>query len=500
VRLGLVSLGCDKNTVDSERMLAALVGRGAERVDDISEAEVIVVNTCGFIDAAKEESIETLLEAGKLKQEGACRSVVAVGCMVERYREELEEALPEVDLYLGLRDLDRLIPELEARGHLEGSARTVHPGERLSLGARHVRYLKVSEGCSHGCAFCAIPLWRGKHRSFELERIVAEAQRLETQGAVEVNLVAQDLAHYGRELRDGTDIATLLKTLLRETSIPWFRLLYIYSAGLRDSLIEVMATEPRLLPYIDMPIQHASDTVLERMRRPERNETLRQKVAWLRDTVPDITLRTTVLVGFPGETDSEFRELVDFLDEAPFDRLGAFSFSPQEGTRAATMTEDYVPEDIASARLEEVMAVQRAASAARLGEAVGRDLVAIVDGPADDDDPVVADLYGSERHGMVASIGRTEGQADDVDGVTVLWSADPLATGALARVVIDRAGDFDLGGTVTDIVRMAPLHEAHRGDAPLGEAHPSQVRRGGGEGPDRKLPVVGLGFESAWGR
>ncbi len=485
MRLGLISLGCDKNTVDSERMLAAMVGQGAHRVDDIAEAEVIVVNTCGFIDAAKEESIEALLEAGRLKTEGACRSVVAVGCMVERYREELEAALPEVDLYLGLRDLDRLIPELEARGHLDSSRGSVHPGERLSLGMRHVRYLKVSEGCNHGCAFCAIPLWRGKHRSFDLDRIVAEAQRLETQGAVEVNLVAQDLAHYGREFRDGTDIATLVQTLLEETSIPWFRLLYIYSAGLRDSLIEVMANEPRLLPYVDMPIQHASDTVLERMRRPERNTTLRQKVAWLRDSVPDITLRTTVLVGFPGETDAEFRELVDFLDEAPFDRLGAFAFSPQEGTRAAAMTDDYVPEDVAQARLEEIIEVQRAASAERLSDEMGRERIAIVDERAASDDPVVSHLYGSETPEGAAWIGRIASQADDVDGVTVLWSAEPLAKGALARVTIERAGDFDLGGTVVELVRAPAEVEADTAES---------------GSKARMLPVVGLGLESAWGR
>ncbi|MXX78767.1 MAG: MiaB/RimO family radical SAM methylthiotransferase, partial [Gemmatimonadales bacterium] len=316
MRLGLISLGCDKNTVDSERMLAELVGHGAEPAD-VDEAEVILVNTCGFIDAAKEESIETILEAERLKREGACRSVVAVGCMVERYREEMEASLPEVDLLLGLRDLDRLVPELRERGLLQGPAPAggAHPGERIPVAARHVRYLKVSEGCSHACAFCAIPLWRGKHRSFELERIVAEAQRLEAQGAVEVNLVAQDLAHWGREQRDGTDIATLVEALLRETSIPWFRLLYIYSAGLREPLVELMASEARLLSYIDMPIQHASDTVLHRMRRPERAATLRSKVARLREAIPELTLRTTVLVGFPGETDAEFRELVDFLDE-----------------------------------------------------------------------------------------------------------------------------------------------------------------------------------------
>ncbi len=482
MRLGLISLGCDKNTVDSERMLAELIGHGAERTD-VDEAEVILVNTCGFIDAAKEESIETILEAERLKRDGACRSVVAVGCMVERYREEMAESLPEIDLLLGLRDLDRLVPELRERGFLQGPAPAggAHPGERIPVGARHVRYLKVSEGCSHSCAFCAIPLWRGKHRSFDLERVVAEAQRLEAQGAVEVNLVAQDLAHWGREQRDGTDIATLVEALLRETSIPWFRLLYIYSAGLRDPLIELMASETRLLSYIDMPIQHASDTVLRRMRRPERAATLRAKIARLRETIPDLTLRTTVLVGFPGETDAEFRELVDFLDEVPFDRLGAFAFSPQEGTRAAAMEESFVPGDLARDRLEEVLEVQRAVSRERLAAEVGRERVAVVDAPAASDEPTLELLY--EDPPGAAHLGRIESQADDVDGVTVLVGGDGLAPGSLVRVEIQRAADFDLAGRVREVVRRT---------SERGGAAPSPAL------PGRGLPVLGL--DSAWGR
>ncbi|WP_420635272.1 30S ribosomal protein S12 methylthiotransferase RimO [Candidatus Palauibacter sp.] len=482
MRLGLISLGCDKNTVDSERMLAELVGHGAERTP-VADAEVILVNTCGFIDAAKEESIETIIEAGRMKRDGACRSVVAVGCMVERYRDELTDSLPEVDLMLGLRDLDRLVPELQARGLLTGPAPAggVHPGERIPLEARHVRYLKVSEGCDHGCAFCAIPLWRGKHRSFELERIVAEAQRLEAQGAVEVNLVAQDLAHWARERRDGTDIATLLEALLRETSIPWFRLLYIYSAGLRQPLVELMAAEARLLSYIDMPIQHASDTVLHRMRRPERSATLRTKVAGLRDAIPDLTLRTTVLVGFPGETDEEFRELVDFLEEVPFDRLGAFAFSPQDGTRAAGMEDSFVPAAVAQERLEEVMEVQRAVSGERLAAEIGRERVAVVDAPAGAEDPVLGLLY-DEPPGA-AQLGRIESQADDVDGATVLFGAEGLAPGSLVRVEIERAADFDLAGSVREVVRPASALAATMSPAAT---------------PGRGLPVLGL--DSAWGR
>ena len=494
-KLGLVSLGCDKNTVDSERMLSAITGHGARRVADLAEADIILVNTCGFIDAAKEESIETLIEAGRLKREGRCRQIVAVGCMVERYRDDLEPALPEVDLFLGLRDLDRLVPELVDRGLLSADPRPgAHPGDRTPLGSRHVRYMKVSEGCNHGCAFCAIPIWRGRHRSFELDRLVAEAQRLETQGAVEVNLVAQDLAHYGRDLRDGTDIATLVEALLRETSIPWFRLLYIYSAGLREPLVELMSTEPRLLSYIDMPIQHASDTVLERMRRPERSKTLREKVRWLRESIEDLTLRTTVLVGFPGETDAEYRELVDFLDEGPFDRLGAFAFSPQEGTRAAALEDEAVPPDVARERLEEVLEVQRAVSADRLADEVGRTRIAIVEGALAPDDPVISTLYGDGAAARAVStgespvLGRVASQADDVDGCTVLWGTTTHPPGTLVEATIERAGDFDLGAASGRVLREA--------DAPL----PAGVSSGPdtAEGGRRPLPVLGL--DTAWGK
>ena len=459
MKLGLVSLGCDKNTVDSERMLSALAEHGAVHTGDLSEAEVILVNTCGFIDAAKEESIETLLQMGRLKKTGACKAVVAVGCLVEQYRGELEPALPEVDLFVGLRDMERLVPELEQRGFLD-PAGAEHPGERTALTTRrHVRYLKISEGCDHGCAFCAIPLWRGKHRSFDTDRLVAEAQRLEAQGTVELNLVAQDLAHYGRDLRDGTDIASLVRRLLQETSIPWFRLLYIYSAGLREPLIELMATERRLLPYLDMPIQHASDPVLQRMRRPERQGRLREKIAWLRSSIPDLTLRTTVLVGFPGETDAEFRDLLEFVEDVEFDRLGAFAFSPQDGTRAMELEDDFLPDGVGNERLEELLELQRGISADRLAAMIGRSVEAIVD------------------EGGESAVARTWGQADDVDGVTVLDGAAGLEPGTIVEAELVEADDYDLHGRVARVAR--PVSEP-----------PAR----------RALPVLPLGLEAAWGR
>ncbi|OYV67649.1 MAG: hypothetical protein B7Z72_09360, partial [Gemmatimonadetes bacterium 21-71-4] len=313
MKVSFVTLGCDKNTVDSERYLAQLADRGAEYAADASQADVIVINTCGFIDAAKKESIDAIVEAGRMRSQGRAQAVVAVGCMVQRHKAELEAELPEVDLFLGAAEMDRLIPELQARGLIDDAPRP-HPGMRLFTGQLpHIRYLKISEGCDHGCAFCAIPLMRGKHRSFALDDVVREAQLLEAQGAREVNLVAQDLAHYGRDRRDGTALPQLLDTLLRETSVPWIRMLYLYSAGLTPELLDLMARQPRIVPYLDMPMQHASDPVLARMRRPERQATIRGRVARIRDVVPDVAIRTTCIVGFPGETDDDFARLLAFL-------------------------------------------------------------------------------------------------------------------------------------------------------------------------------------------
>src|SRR6476661_5838483 len=381
LKVSVITLGCDKNTVDSERYVAQLADRGAEYTEDMTEADVIVVNTCGFIDAAKKESIDALVEAGRLKEEGSCRAVVGVGCMVQRHKDELVEALPEVDLFLGSSEMDRLIPELEQRGLISpDDVPVLHPGVRAFAGGlAHVRYLKISEGCDHGCAFCAIPLMRGKHRSFALDEIVHEAQLLEAQGARELNLVAQDLAHYGRDRRDEKlTLPNVLEALVRETTVPWIRMLYLYSAGLTPRLLEQMATEPRILPYLDMPIQHASDAVLARMRRPERQAVIRDRVRRIREVVPDIAIRTTCIVGFPGETEEDFETLLTFLEEIQFERVGAFTYSPQEGTRAAELVDD-VPDDVKRERLERLNELQRMITAERYDARLGRRVPAIVD-------------------------------------------------------------------------------------------------------------------------
>jgi ribosomal protein S12 methylthiotransferase len=438
MKVGFVTLGCDKNTVDSERYLAQLADRGAELADALDDAEVIVINTCGFIDAAKKESIDAIVEAGRMKDDGRCRAVVAVGCMVQRHHDELAEALPEVDLFLGSSEMDRLVPELEARG-LIGSQPARHPGVRLFVGdAPHIRYLKVSEGCDHGCAFCAIPLMRGKHRSFALDEVVREAQLLEAQGAREVNLVAQDLAHYGRDRRDGFTLPELLEALVRDTDIPWLRMLYLYGAGITPRLLETMAREPRILPYLDMPIQHASDAVLARMRRPERQRTIRERVRAVREIVPDVAIRTTCIVGFPGETDEDFASLLLFLEEIQFERVGAFTYSPQEGTRAAPMDDD-VPESVKRERLERLLELQRQVTAERYERFVGRTARAMVDRVIDGE-----------------AQARAVWQADDVDGVTFLDGAESLPPGTIVDAVIEGIEeDVDFRASLLRVVDLA---------------------------------------------
>jgi ribosomal protein S12 methylthiotransferase len=406
MRFHLVTLGCDKNTVDSERYVAELAALGAQPATSADEAELIVINTCGFIDAAKEESIEAIVEATRFKTSGACRMVAAVGCMVERHAGELRESLPEVDLFIGTRETDRLISEVAARGLFDDPPALVHPGVRLYAGdLPHVRYLKISEGCDHGCAFCAIPLMRGRHRSFSLDDVIREAQLLELQGAREVNLVAQDLAHYGRDGRDGRGLPELLTALVQETGIPWFRLLYIYSAGLTPKMLDLMAREPRIVRYLDIPMQHASDAVLERMRRPERKARQRDKLRAIREAVPDVAIRTTVIVGFPGETDDDFQQLLDFLEEVQLDRVGVFTYSAQEGTRAFALPDD-VPDEVKRERLERVNELQRSVTSERYEQEIGRIVPAIVDRTPPD--------------GRIQA--RTQSQADDIDGVT--WLLD----------------------------------------------------------------------------
>jgi ribosomal protein S12 methylthiotransferase len=446
MKVGLITLGCDKNTVDSERYLAQLSDFSAEYTADLSDADLIIVNTCGFIDAAKKESIDAMIEAARFKIDGRCQAVVAVGCMIERHKQELTDALPEVDLFLGSSEMQRLVPELTERGLLDTRSETLHPGVRVYTGdLPHVRYMKISEGCDHGCAFCAIPLMRGKHRSFALSEIVREAQLLELQGARELNLVAQDLAHYGRDIRDGIQLPELLEALVAETGIPWIRMLYLYSAGITDRLLDVVAREPRILPYLDMPIQHGSDAVLARMRRPERKRTIRDRVKKFRDAVPDVAIRTTCIVGFPGETDEQFDELLEFLQEIQFERVGAFTYSPQEGTRAAQYTDD-VHETVKRERLERLTELQRVITAERYESRLGQSAMALVD---------------RCDSALGTSQARLPWQADDIDGVTQL--DESLPPGTFAEVAVEEVvDDYDFQASVIRVAMPAARPETRR--------------------------------------
>ncbi len=441
--VGLVTLGCDKNTVDSEHMMAALVGHGARVSSEVEGSEVVIVNTCGFIEAAKAQSIETILEACELKGDGSVKAVVAVGCMVQRYRDEMEKEIPEVDLFLGLSDLPNLIPELRTRGLLPEEEALVPIMERplrvLSTETPHTSFLKISEGCDHTCAFCAIPLMRGLHRSSPVGGLVAEAQALEAAGVRELNIVSQDTTWYGRDRRgrEGEEAARLpelLEALLEGTAIPWFRLFYLYPSGITRPLVELLASEPRLLPYLDIPLQHGSDRVLKAMRRPERRSTIRERVGWLREAIPALTLRTTVIVGFPGEPDEDLQALVDLLEELRFDRVGAFSYSAEEGTLAAEMP-DQVPEEVRSERLESLMDIQREISFELNLDQVGARTTALLDCVVHDDPEF-------------AFKARTKSQALDVDGVTHLYPAEGVAPGDFVEIEIVDALDYDLIGSV----------------------------------------------------
>jgi ribosomal protein S12 methylthiotransferase len=467
-RIGLITLGCDKNTVDSERMMAALVGNGARVSSEIEGADVVIVNTCGFIESAKEQSVETILEACALKEAGDIRAVVAVGCLVQRYKDELTAEIPEVDLFMGLTEMQGLVPELRGRGLLpppEALPNMERPLRILSTDTPHTSFLKISEGCDHTCAFCAIPHMRGLHRSAPVEDLVREARDLEARGVRELNIISQDTTWYGRDLRrtavqaagaGGTPQATplledLLRALLDGTDVPWYRLFYMYPSGITPELVALLAAEPRILPYLDVPIQHGSDTVLRRMRRPERQATIRERVGWLRDAIPGLTLRTTVIVGFPGETDDEFEDMLGLLEELRFDRVGAFTYSVEEGTPAAVMP-DQVDHDLMVDRLERLMELQREISFDGNRELVGTLQTVLVDRLVDD-----------PEH---AAEGRTRGQAVDVDGLTRILAPDPgqgtqgaggvgdLAPGRFVEVEIVDALEYDLVARVV----AAPGH------------------------------------------
>ena len=435
-KVGFISLGCCKNLVDTEVMLYNLHAAGFEITPDEEEAEIIVINTCGFIESAKGEAIDNILDAAELKKYGKCRHIIATGCLVERYREEVMRELPEVDALIGIGSLSDIAEACKAvmRGEKYTSFKDKETaplgGDRIITTEPHTAYLKVSEGCDNLCTYCAIPLIRGRHRSRTIEDIVKEAKDLERMGVKEVNLIAQDTTRYGLDIYGEYSLARLVRAITEQTSIPWIRLLYCYPDKITDELIHELKTNGRLVKYMDIPVQHISDSVLKRMNRHGGKELILEAIKRLRDEVPDIVLRTTAMVGFPGETDEDFTELCEFVKDVRFERFGAFTFSPEEGTLAAEM-DGQIDEQLKQDRYDILMQTQLTVSEEHNAESIGRTLTVLCDGY-----DRIAEIYH----------GRSYADAPDVDGRVYFKSTKPVKSGEFVSVKITEALDYDLIG------------------------------------------------------
>jgi len=439
-KVHLISLGCPKNLVDSELMLGALARAGYAMTPDPAEAEVVVVNTCAFIEAAKRESIDTILAAAELKRDAPGRRLVVAGCLAQRYGAELREQLPEVDIFVGTGNfLD--LPDLLRRSETPERRPAPYPGAahllpgldapRMRAGARHSAYLKVSEGCNHRCAFCIIPKIRGRHESRPLDALVAEARALAAGGVRELNLIAQDLTAWGRDLDPPASLAALLRALAAIDSLRWIRLLYCYPNLVSDELLATIADLEPVVNYIDMPMQHADDGMLRAMRRERSGAALHRLLDRIRTRIPDVTLRTSFIVGFPGETPQAFARLVEFVRAEQFDRVGVFTYSREEGTPACDFP-DQVPDRVMRERRAELMEAQAEISMRKNRALVGRKLEVLVEGPAADS--------------PAGPIGRLASQAPEIDGAVFLHG--DAAPGEFVRARVDRAMTYDLSATV----------------------------------------------------
>jgi ribosomal protein S12 methylthiotransferase len=425
--VGYLSLGCFKNLVDTEVFLAELQSAGFEVTDSTGAVDALVINTCGFIDPATQESVDEILDAVYQKEIGKVKVLAVVGCMVELHEKELRQEIPEVDLWLPLREIQRLPEELAAR--LGRPKRKGKREPRLLTTPPHFSYLKIAEGCDHACTFCTIPRIRGPFRSRPLAEIVKEAQFLEQAGAKELNLIAQDITYYGQDLQSKSSLADLLKALLAETSVPWLRLLYGHPDHLDDRVIELLATEDRLCRYLDLPLQHISSKILKAMGRRMSGEETRALIQRLRVEIPGLALRTTMLVGFPGETEEDFRELLDFAAEARFTHLGAFAFSPQDATAAARLA-DPVPAEAAEERLEQLLEVQRGVVEELNQARIGTMETVLVDEVLQDEE--------------FDAIGRARWQAHEVD--SIFWLKGKTKGGNFQNVKISGSIEYDLIG------------------------------------------------------
>ena len=447
-RIGFVSLGCPKNLVDSEVMMGQLRAHGYELTTEREEAEVMVVNTCGFIQTAKEESIRTILEMAELKESARLKRLVVAGCLVERYRQDLLNQLPEVDAVLGTSELEKIVAAVDPAAVAAQDAAFVASNAWMTRGLptylydentprflatpRHFAYVKIAEGCDHTCAFCAIPQMRGKYRSRRAGSIVHEAEQLAAQGVKELVLISQDSTQYGLDLGLKDGLAELLSALARVDGIEWIRVMYTYPNSLSDATLRVMAAEPKVCKYLDMPLQHASAAILKRMRRGGNRQLLEKLLGRAREIVPGIALRTTLIVGFPGETDEDFNELMEFVHDVEFDRLGVFTYSDEEGTHGFNLDQK-VPATTMRSRRARLMREQAKISKRKNKALIGRRFRAMLEGLSEESDLLLQ--------------ARLESQAPEVDGHVLINDVPPGFNGqpgAMIEIEIAEAHDYDL--------------------------------------------------------
>ena len=436
-----ISLGCDKNLVDSEVMLGLLAAKGYRMVDDEMQADIIIVNTCCFIHDAKEESIQTILEMAQYKTDGRLKVLVVTGCLAQRYQQEILDEIPEVDAVLGTTSYDKIVEAVEealaGKGHVEVEDIDALPlvdTRRLVTTGGHFAYLKIAEGCDKHCTYCIIPQIRGDFRSVPMERLVKEAGELAEQGVKELILVAQETTLYGKDLYGEKSLHRLLRELCRISGIRWIRLLYCYPEEIDENLIQIMKEEKKICHYLDLPIQHANDDILKRMGRRTSKNQLEEIIGRLRREIPDIALRTTLITGFPGETKEQHEELMEFVDEMEFDRLGVFTYSPEEDTPAAGMP-DQVPEEVKEERQAEIMELQQEIVFDQAEAMIGREVLVMIEGKVADEN---------------AYVGRTYKDAPNVDGLIFINTEAELMSGDFARVKVTGALEYDLIGELME--------------------------------------------------
>lgn len=432
-----ISLGCDKNLVDSEVMLGLLNAKGYQMVDDEMEADIIIVNTCCFIHDAKEESIQTILEMAQYKTDGRLKVLVVTGCLAQRYQQEILDEIPEVDAVLGTTSYDKIVEAVEealaGKGHVEVEDIDALPlvdTRRLVTTGGHFAYLKIAEGCDKHCTYCIIPKIRGNFRSVPMERLIKEAGELAGQGVKELILVAQETTLYGKDLYGEKSLHRLLRELCKISGIRWIRILYCYPEEIDENLIQVMKEEKKICHYLDLPIQHANDEILKRMGRRTTKQELIDIISKLRREIPDIALRTTLITGFPGETKEQHEELMEFVDEMEFDRLGVFTYSPEEDTAAARM-EGQIEEEVKEERQAELMELQQEIAFDTAENMVGKEVLVMIEGKVADEN---------------AYVGRTYRDAPNVDGLIFVNTEEELMSGDFAKVKVSGAVDYDLIG------------------------------------------------------